>query len=61
MSWTVSILARIVCLVKYFLGIGQKIKNADSYNAIIVGAGASGLQAGASLDKAGFKNWFLRF
>ena len=59
MSWTISIFSRIIALFKWIFRVDQKIKNADNYNAIIVGAGASGLQAGVSLDKAGFKNWIL--
>ena len=60
MSWSISILSRIVALIKWIFRIDQKIPNAEDYNAIIVGAGASGLQAGVSLDKAGFKNWVLQ-
>ena len=59
MSWTISIFSRIITIIKWIFKVDQKIKNAKNYNAIIVGAGASGLQAGVSLDKVGFKNWIL--
>ena len=59
MSWLTPFFIRLLTYLRSLFLKPKPLKNAESYNCIIVGAGAAGLNTAVQLQKSGFKNFTI--